>query len=289
MGFAVLPTHIVRDPSIPVAAKGLLLVLSSYASNDGKSWPSLATLANNLGQSPRQVQRQLRRLEQGNWIKVMRRVATTGANQSSLYVLNFDRWDGDQRELTDVSGEGDKSDTGRGTDLSGDGDTSVGGMVTPVSPNQDHMIKTNQQPDLIPPAKKKKFKVPEAEEVAAFFSISGSTKVEADKFFDYYESKGWTVGKSPMKSWKAAARNWMRNAKTNGYSSYAPPKRSADPTRNRCRPEPPPPGDEEVSKGIEQLLEQWDAWTPEQRQEQLAKKAWRNAFLPIIEKHRKVS
>ncbi len=28
------------------------------------------------------------------------------------------------------------------------------------------------------------------------------------------ESKGWTVGKQPMKDWKAAVRNWERN----GYS-----------------------------------------------------------------------
>jgi len=31
--------------------------------------------------------------------------------------------------------------------------------------------------------------------------------------FDYYESKGWKVGKSPMKCWKSAARNWLRRIK----------------------------------------------------------------------------
>ena len=33
---------------------------------------------------------------------------------------------------------------------------------------------------------------------------------DADKFIDYYESKGWYVGKSPMKDWKATLRNWLR-------------------------------------------------------------------------------
>lgn len=33
-------------------------------------------------------------------------------------------------------------------------------------------------------------------------------------FFNYFESNGWLVGgKTKMKDWKAAARNWMLNAK----------------------------------------------------------------------------
>ena len=31
--------------------------------------------------------------------------------------------------------------------------------------------------------------------------------------FDYYESKGWKVGKAPMKCWKSATRNWLRRLK----------------------------------------------------------------------------
>jgi hypothetical protein len=39
----------------------------------------------------------------------------------------------------------------------------------------------------------------------------------ADKFWNYYESKGWVVGKSPMKSWKAAVRTWELNIKNGRY------------------------------------------------------------------------
>lgn len=34
-------------------------------------------------------------------------------------------------------------------------------------------------------------------------------QAEANSFVDYYESKGWLVGKSPMKNWQAAARRWV--------------------------------------------------------------------------------
>lgn len=44
---------------------------------------------------------------------------------------------------------------------------------------------------------------------------------QADRFFNYYESNGWKVGKNPMKNWSAALTNWYKNIhqfnnKTNG-------------------------------------------------------------------------
>ena len=35
--------------------------------------------------------------------------------------------------------------------------------------------------------------------------------VDAQRFVDFYESKGWMVGKNKMKDWKAAVRNWERD------------------------------------------------------------------------------
>ena len=55
------------------------------------------------------------------------------------------------------------------------------------------------------------------EEVKDFFKkipFTEHAEVEAEKYFNYYSSKGWVVGnKSPMKDWKAAARNWVMNSK----------------------------------------------------------------------------
>jgi hypothetical protein len=35
-------------------------------------------------------------------------------------------------------------------------------------------------------------------------------KIESDKFVNFYDSKGWKVGKTPMVSWKSAVANWMK-------------------------------------------------------------------------------
>jgi hypothetical protein len=36
-------------------------------------------------------------------------------------------------------------------------------------------------------------------------------KVNPSKFFDFYSSNGWRVGKNTMKDWKAAVRTWENN------------------------------------------------------------------------------
>ena len=47
-------------------------------------------------------------------------------------------------------------------------------------------------------------------EVENFCRTQGLTLVDAQHFVDYYEANGWKVGRNPMRSWQAAARNWQR-------------------------------------------------------------------------------
>ena len=58
--------------------------------------------------------------------------------------------------------------------------------------------------------KRKVFSKPTLEEISAYCQERNNS-VDAQRFFDYYEAKGWVVGKSPMKDWKAAVRTWERN------------------------------------------------------------------------------
>ena len=53
------------------------------------------------------------------------------------------------------------------------------------------------------------FKEPTVKEIQSEFS-----ELDAQRFHDFYSSKGWMVGKNKMKDWKAAARNWMSRDKT---------------------------------------------------------------------------
>ncbi len=54
---------------------------------------------------------------------------------------------------------------------------------------------------------------PILEDILSFFKEKNNSEIEAQKFYNHFQSNGWLVGgKSKMKDWKAAARNWMLNA-----------------------------------------------------------------------------
>ncbi len=63
-------------------------------------------------------------------------------------------------------------------------------------------------------SKRKKSELPPSlDQIKTYFTIEGFPELEAHKFFNHFQSNGWRVGgKSPMKDWHAAARNWMLNA-----------------------------------------------------------------------------
>jgi hypothetical protein len=66
-------------------------------------------------------------------------------------------------------------------------------------------------------------KHPAIEIVKGYFSTQQASEFEAERFFNYYTSNGWLIGgKTKMKDWQAAARNWILN--TAKFSSNLPPK-----------------------------------------------------------------
>ena len=61
--------------------------------------------------------------------------------------------------------------------------------------------------------KRERFTPPQLLEVIEYMTERNAYKPEeeAESFMDHYESNGWKVGgKSPMKSWKASVRNWLK-------------------------------------------------------------------------------
>lgn len=52
-----------------------------------------------------------------------------------------------------------------------------------------------------------RFKPPTLQEVTDYCQERGN-KIDPQRFVDFYEAKGWRVGNTPMKDWKAAVRTW---------------------------------------------------------------------------------
>lgn len=62
--------------------------------------------------------------------------------------------------------------------------------------------------------KSTRFVPPTIEEVREYCKERGNN-VDAERFVDFYESKGWMVGKNKMKSWKACVRTWEKSSSQN--------------------------------------------------------------------------
>lgn len=56
---------------------------------------------------------------------------------------------------------------------------------------------------------------PTLEEVKAYCE-ERNNGIDAEQWFNFYASKGWKVGKSPMVDWKAAVRTWERRERKEG-------------------------------------------------------------------------
>lgn len=61
---------------------------------------------------------------------------------------------------------------------------------------------------------------PTLKQIKTHFTAKQWPSIEAEKFFNYFQSNGWLVGgKTPMKNWKAAAHNWILNSATFHYNT----------------------------------------------------------------------
>jgi len=59
---------------------------------------------------------------------------------------------------------------------------------------------------------------PSIVEIKTYMTEIGMADV-SEKWFDYYESNGWLVGKNKMKNWRAAVRTWKNNNLSNNVTT----------------------------------------------------------------------
>lgn len=72
----------------------------------------------------------------------------------------------------------------------------------------------------IPTVSRKKVFVPPTVDEVKEYVLEKGYQVDPDRFVDFYESKGWMVGKNKMIDWHAAVRTWAKDKK------QTPPNRS---------------------------------------------------------------
>tara|TARA_R110000822_G_scaffold46917_1_gene124788 strand:- start:365 stop:1042 length:678 start_codon:yes stop_codon:yes gene_type:complete len=99
-----------------------------------------------------------------------------------------------------------------------DNDKPVDKLMTMKSQADDNEIATDKNVIIKECKNDKKitrrFTPPTDIETVAYFVEKGSTNIEAEKFWLFYDSKNWFVGKTKMKKWQSAASGWITRNKT---------------------------------------------------------------------------
>ena len=144
-----------------------------------------------------------------NWLRKEGMVETSKTTRGIIVTIcNYDTYQ-DEKNTTETAKESTKA--------------------TPKSHRRDTINKNekndkndnkNITPPLFPPegeiikSKRKNFKPPTQEDLKSFFTKNGSSHETAESFFNYYEANGWHIGRTKMKNWQAAARNWIKRNRT---------------------------------------------------------------------------
>jgi len=79
----------------------------------------------------------------------------------------------------------------------------------------------------------KSFKVPLVEEIKDYCN-ERQNGIDASKFFDFYEARGWKTGKNSIKDWKACVRTWENNQKSDNSKPVLKADRECTEHEKKC-------------------------------------------------------
>lgn len=89
---------------------------------------------------------------------------------------------------------------------------SLATLPNPTLPNQTVPNQTENKREVA------KFTPPSPLE-AADYATSIGFSLDGEQFCAFYQAKGWVVGRSPMRDWRAAVRTWKIREKHGGFSA----------------------------------------------------------------------
>ncbi len=82
----------------------------------------------------------------------------------------------------------------------------------------------------VPPKKRKKFVPPSLQEVQEYCN-ERNNGVDAWRWYNFYQAKGWLIGKNKMKDWKAAVRTWEEKKPTTSTNEQKVKLNATNPNR----------------------------------------------------------
>ncbi len=189
--YIFLPEQVCFDKRLPPLARLLYGVIASLT-KDGYCWARNSFLADKFHVRPETVSKAVSALEEAGYIRL--EFEGQGKENRRIYTL-------DEKVIPYDEKVKDPCEKSQGTL-----DENVKQINT--SDNNIESIAL-QAADTPTPSRKKSFTPPTLEEVTAYCRERGNS-IDPERFLDYYEARGWMIGKTKMKDWKAAVRTWEK-------------------------------------------------------------------------------
>ena len=212
--YTVMSNYHLRDKSISLKAKGLLSQILSLPENWNYTVNGLSSI--NKEGSPA-IASALDELKQAGYIVVTKRYPSETKTGRIEYC--YDIYETPQNGKQGVQKQGVEIQGVEKQGLEFQGVENVGlYKYTDVSSKEkvnteESVIYGAYAPDTQKSAEKAtRFRKPTVEEVEGYCK-ERKNGIDAERFVDYYEMRGWKIGKTSMKDWKAAVRTWERNEK----------------------------------------------------------------------------
>lgn len=196
--YSILPATVRYDPELKDKAKLLYSEITSLCNENGECWASNNYFAELYKTSSNNISKLIASLIEKGYLerKIFYKNGTKEIEKRVLIPIgeNYNTY---WRKLQYPIGENDKENNIN--------------INNKENNNINIIIKESKKNSY------KSFTKPTIEDIKLYCE-ERKNKIDAEKFFDYYESNGWKVGKNSMKDWKAAVRTWERNEKQDNTS-----------------------------------------------------------------------
>ena len=182
-----------------------LIYLSKYTSRkDGYCWRTSKELEDELGLSRYQQDVAIKKLTEENLIETKNTYIIGTQIKCKHFKLLFDISKCDLQETN-------KSIDFRKTNI-------CDLQETNKSVNNNNTTNNNTYNNIKEKNIKRKFEKPTIEQIQEY-CIERNNGINAEAFYDFYESKNWYVGKNKMSDWKACVRTWEQRQQSKTKTS----------------------------------------------------------------------
>lgn len=227
--YAIIPANVRYDKHIPAGAKLLYGEVTALSNQKGYCFASNGYFSELYGCTPQAISKWFKRLEAAGYVRIS--YHGEPGNQERRVSISVESYQPQLRGLsTTVEGLSTTVEHNNTSIL-------IQERIREGAPQQSETLtgleKSPPPCSAPPPAPNRtRFSPPPVEEVSEYLedlfldpkwqrSFLSNPPETAEEIHDYYTSNGWKVGRNPMKDWRAACRNWLKNNRT-----YATKQRS---------------------------------------------------------------